>query len=242
MKWSEAKRLRSNPSQGFITGIDTESKEEDEKRKRRQERFERDAKRERNRKRGRDADADEEEGEEEEGGEMKDGEDKVDAAAAAGKNQNGGREPLNPQQAYTNEKWLSKYRVDPKIGDEEGMDEGENSERKVPEKVRMSEERERKKPPLARSPTPNKLTTTNTRMPLKSRTSDPPLLHRRRGLQADQDQRHPRSLQGLRSQLRRVARRDQRQRNVRGQVQRGQGAEGAGAGDTGEGGQGKGGG
>ncbi|GMH70819.1 hypothetical protein TrRE_jg4349, partial [Triparma retinervis] len=137
MKWSEAKRLRSNPSQGFITGIDTESKEEDEKRKRRQERFERDAKRERNRKRGRDADADEEEGEEEEGGEMKDGEDKVDAAAAAGKNQNGGREPLNPQQAYTNEKWLSKYRVDPKIGDEEGMDEGENSERKVPEKIHL---------------------------------------------------------------------------------------------------------
>ena len=131
MKWSEAKRLRSNPAQGFITGIDTESKEEDEKRKKRQERFERDAKRERNRKRGRDADADEDEGEE--GEEMKDVEKKDKATEKQTKN----REPLNPQQAYTNEKWLSKYRVDPKMGDEDGMDEGESNERKVPEKVRI---------------------------------------------------------------------------------------------------------
>ena len=42
MKWSEARRLRSNPERGFITGIDTFSNEEKAKADARKERFARD--------------------------------------------------------------------------------------------------------------------------------------------------------------------------------------------------------
>ena len=129
MKWSEAKRLRSNPQQGFITGIDTESTEEEEKRKRRQERFEGDAKRERARKRGRDPD---------DGMEDEEEEAKEEDHNTVGKAEQG-RRALNPQQAYTNEKWLGKYRVDPKIdgGDAENEMDDDKKETKVPEKIHL---------------------------------------------------------------------------------------------------------
>lgn len=39
MKWSEARRLRANPSQGFATGFDLTTAEEEEKRRARRERF-----------------------------------------------------------------------------------------------------------------------------------------------------------------------------------------------------------
>jgi hypothetical protein len=38
-KWSEARRLRANPSQGFATGFDLTTEEEEEKRRARRERF-----------------------------------------------------------------------------------------------------------------------------------------------------------------------------------------------------------
>jgi len=62
LKWSEAKRMRSAPqTAGFITGIDTESKEEEDKRAKRQERFEADRKRELAKKRGREGEEEMEE-------------------------------------------------------------------------------------------------------------------------------------------------------------------------------------
>ncbi|GMH62372.1 hypothetical protein TrLO_g6543 [Triparma laevis f. longispina] len=134
-KWSEAKMMKSNPSKGFITGIDTESKEEEDKRKSRAERFERDRKREAARKRGRDPDDDEEE-EEEDG--MADASLEVEGAAEATTMKGG--EPLNAQQAYSNQ-WLWKYRVDPNMGSgdafADAMAGADSTEKQIKEKIHL---------------------------------------------------------------------------------------------------------
>ena len=116
LKWSEAKRLRANPQQGFITGIDTESAAEEEKKRLRNERFERDRKREANRKRGRNDDSDVEEEEkpvEKEAG--AEGDDMATEDNAIGERPYGVKLDLPPHNAYANEKFANKWRVDPKI-------------------------------------------------------------------------------------------------------------------------------
>ncbi|GMH58771.1 hypothetical protein TrST_g5231 [Triparma strigata] len=134
-KWSEAKMMRSNPSKGFITGIDTESKEEEDKRNARKERFERDRKREAARKRGRDPDDEEAEETNMDDENPVEGSDVVEGAVEVKRG-----EPLNAQQAYANQ-WLWKYRVDPNMGSgdafADAMTGADSAEKQIKEKIHL---------------------------------------------------------------------------------------------------------
>ena len=103
LKWSEAKRLRSNPTPGFITGMDIHTDEEEKKKKDRAARFEADRKK--HAKRGR------EEGEMDEGDEGE----AVPENAVLGVVTTTVSPPivLPASHAYTNDRFCTRYRVDP---------------------------------------------------------------------------------------------------------------------------------
>jgi len=105
LKWSEARRLRANPGQGFITGIDMESEEERRKREARKERFMEDFENKRKLEEGY--------GDQENGGIMKDaGEDTT--AFLNGEGGSSKEEAVLPiVQAWDNEELVRQFRVDP---------------------------------------------------------------------------------------------------------------------------------
>ncbi|KAL7532007.1 hypothetical protein ACHAWF_003985 [Thalassiosira exigua] len=124
LKWSEARRLRANPERGFVTGIDTFSKEERAKADARKERF---AREERKRKGfdpdmddvgGGTADANATKKEDDEEAIVEDDDDDdmdegVDDVAEWEKTK---RDPLPTEQAWDNWAQVARFRVDPPPG------------------------------------------------------------------------------------------------------------------------------
>jgi hypothetical protein len=100
-KWSEARKLRSNVTKGFITGIDIMSQEEKEKARKRKERFEEEDPMKNSQKDNERDDGMMEEHEEE----------TLDDSDSPRKKQD--REPLPLEQAWDNEELVSSLRVDP---------------------------------------------------------------------------------------------------------------------------------
>jgi hypothetical protein len=98
-KWSEARKLRSNVTKGFITGIDIMSQEEKEKARKRKERFE-----EEDMKNNKNVDEKEE-------SMMEDNDPEALDEDSPQKKQE--REPLSIEQAWDNEDLVSSLRMDP---------------------------------------------------------------------------------------------------------------------------------
>lgn len=104
-KWSEARKLRSNVTKGFITGIDIMSQEEKEKARKRKERFEEE---DHIKNSNNDNEKDDNHMEENDDEESDDGDNNNDSQQKKEK-----REPLPLEQAWENEKLVSSLRVDP---------------------------------------------------------------------------------------------------------------------------------
>lgn len=104
-KWSEARKLRSNVTKGFITGIDITSQEEKEKARKRKERFEEEDHRNISK-----TDNEKEDNHMEENGEEEfdDGGNDNDSPQKKEK-----RDPLPLEQAWDNEELVSNLRMDP---------------------------------------------------------------------------------------------------------------------------------
>ena len=114
LRWSEARRLRANPERGFITGIDTFSREEKAKADARKERF---AKDEKKRKGMDEGDHVDRSGDDDDGGRRgQDGEENMeddDAPDDVAEWEKTKRDPLPIEKAWDNWELVQRFRVDP---------------------------------------------------------------------------------------------------------------------------------